>query len=99
MRIIKGADYPGPRIDACLRRAIFAALPKPRLKSFYETTCLPKLDGKFIDAVLSKKQRFLPFSAPNIDTACDVVVMPHHVGSIFFHRLPPHGMPKRHGKN
>jgi hypothetical protein len=62
---------------------------KPRLKSFYETIRLPKLDGKFIDAVLSKKQRFFPFSTPNIDTACDVVVVPHHVGSVLFHRKPP----------
>jgi hypothetical protein len=78
--------------DTAICRGAAAALTyllQSRLKSFYETIRLPKLDGKFIDAVFSKKQRFLPSSAPNIDTACDVVVVPHHVGSIFFHDMPP----------
>jgi hypothetical protein len=49
---------------------------KPGLKSLYKAVSLPKLNGKFIDAVLRKKPRFLSIGAENIYAARDVVVVP-----------------------
>src|SRR3954468_10491446 len=51
-----------------------------------------------INARLRKTPRFLLIGAAYINAACDVVIMPHHVGSILLHRTPPRATLKTIGK-
>ena len=56
------------------------------LKTFNETVRLPKLNGVPINGNFCEPPGFFLIRAADINPIDYVVVRPHHIGAIFFHR-------------